>query len=183
MPEPPRGEPRSNPWDRRPPQVPPWPESVLALRETRRPERTPGQRAAIVSPFMQRLRTPQPGAMSSWWHAWDTLELLAGRVLDNWPLRTALCALIGFGIGTWLEATSGPFEIKAGARVLLSISASFTWAIWGAIFGFSAKLFFRLILVQAWEWVGILILLGTGLAFAIAALVRRFSHALLQLTF
>jgi hypothetical protein len=67
--------------------------------------------------------------------------------------------------------------------VLLSISVPVTWAIWGAIFGVSAKLFFRLILVQAWEWVGILILLGTGLAFAIAALVRRFSHALLQLTF
>jgi hypothetical protein len=183
MAEPPRGGPGSNPWDRRPPKVPPWPPSVLALREPRRPERTPEQRAAIVSPFMQRLRTPQPGTMSSWWHAWDALELLAGRVLDSWTLRTALCALIGFGIGAWMEATTGPFEIKAGARVLLSVSAPVTGALWGAIFGGSAKLFFRLVLVQAWEWVGILILLGAGLAFAAAALVRRLSHALLQLTF
>ena len=74
-------------------------------------------------------------------------------------------------------------EYKWGARGRLRRGVPVTGAVWGESCGLSEKLCFRLILVQAWEWVGILILLGTGLALAIAALVRRFSHALLQLTF
>jgi hypothetical protein len=183
MPEPTEGRPWATPWDRRPRPVPPWPPGVLALREPRRPELPPGQRAAIVSPFMERLRTPQAGAASRVWHFWDVMEVLSGRVLGNWMLRTMLFALVGYWIGLELQAVTGPFVSRAGERVLLTVSAPVTGAIWGAIFGLSASLFFRLVMAQAWEWVAVLVVLGSGVCTAAAMLAGRVVNAISQLTF
>lgn len=138
---------------------------------------TPKARAPVVSPFMERLRTPAPGQGFRLRYISDELELLVTVVLGSAVLRMLVCGMIGCWIGAAVAEATGPFVSRAGGRVVFEASATAIGAAWGGVFGLSARWFFRLVFAEAWVWLGILITLVAGLSAAANSLVGRLIQA------
>ena len=134
-------------------------------------------RPTVVSPFMERLRTPVRRRVTRLWHLYDEIELLVTVVFASAVLRMLVCGMIGYWIGAAMAEATGPFVSRAGGRVVFETSAAATGGAWGALLGLSGRWFLQLVHAEAWIWLGIVIALAASLTTAASTLVGRLIQA------
>lgn len=140
-------------------------------------------RSVPVSPFMERLRTPMPGRFTRVRHVVDLLERVASAIFGNLLLRTAIFAFIGFWIGRYVDDAAGPYTIVANRQVVALVNWAVICALAGVLLASSVMLLVYVSFLGGWEWLVILVILGSGLTTAFTAFSGRLANALAALTF
>jgi hypothetical protein len=160
---------RRNPWAAVAATVPPKPLTPMPADE--------------VAPFIEKLRTPETGAIRNATHVAEWFGRVVDGVLAAVLLRAPLFALIGYLIGMALDGVVDPYSVEVGRREVFVASTALAGAATGFAAGLSFPLFLKLMMIGAYEYVGVMIILGYALARAFHALAERLAVAFAALPF